>query len=90
MPILRASIDVNLPWRLDLPGDHMRAMIFFFTALFAIPVVQVAIGPRFERTGARVVIDRSGEIIIAVGKHLRAREIGYPTAPRPERRPKAG
>ena len=81
---------VNSPGASTCRGDHMRAMIFFFTALFAIPVVQVAIGPRFERTGARVVIDRSGEIIIAVGKHLRAREIGYPTAPRPERRPKAG
>ena len=68
----------------------MRAMIFFFTALLAIPVVQVAIGPRFERTGARVVIDRSGEIIVAVGKHLRTRETGYPMGPRPERRPKAG
>jgi hypothetical protein len=67
----------------------MRTMIVFFIALFAIPVVQVAVGPRFERTGAPVVIDRSSKIIIAVGKHLRTRDIEYPMGPRPEPRPKA-
>jgi hypothetical protein len=64
-------------------------MIIFFIALLAIPVVQVAVGPRFERSGAPVVIDRSSQIIIAVGKHLRTREIEYPMGPRSERRPKA-
>jgi hypothetical protein len=67
----------------------MRTMIIFFIALLAIPVVQVAVGPRFERSGAPVVIDRSSQIIIAVGKHLRTREIEYPMGPRSERRPKA-
>jgi hypothetical protein len=64
-------------------------MIVFFIALLAIPVVQVAVGPRFERSGAPVVIDRSSQIIIAVGKHLRTREIEYPMGQRPERHPKA-
>lgn len=67
----------------------MRTMIFFFIALLAIPVLQVAIGPRFERTGAPVLIDRSSKIIIAIGKHLRTRNIEYPMGPRPERPPKA-
>ena len=67
----------------------MRTMIVFFIALFAIPVVQVAIGPRFERTGAPVLIDRSSQIIMAVGKHLRTRDIGYPMDPKSEPRPKA-
>jgi hypothetical protein len=65
-------------------------MVVFFIALLAIPVVQVVIGPRFERTGAPVLIDRSSKIIIAVGKHLRTRDIEYPMDPRTERRPKAG
>jgi hypothetical protein len=64
-------------------------MIVFFIALLTIPVVQVAVGPRFERSGAPVVIDRSSKIIIAVGKHLRTREIENPMGPRSERRPKA-
>jgi hypothetical protein len=64
-------------------------MIVFFIALLAIPVVQVAVGPRFERSGAPVVIDRSSRVIIAVAKHLRAREIEYPMGPRSERHPKA-
>jgi hypothetical protein len=71
-----------------LSGDHMRTIAFYFIALLAIPVVQIAFGPRIERAGAPVVIDRSTNIIIAVGKHLRARELNSPTAPRPERRPK--
>jgi hypothetical protein len=66
----------------------MRTIVFYFIALLAIPVVQIAFGPRIERAGAPVRIDRSANIIIAVGKHLRARDIDYPTAPRPERRPK--
>jgi hypothetical protein len=66
----------------------MRTFVFFFIALLAIPVVQIAFGPRLERAGAPVLIDRSANIIIAVGKHLRARDPDYPTAPRPERRPK--
>jgi hypothetical protein len=66
----------------------MRTIVFFFIALLAIPVVQIAFGPRLERAGAPVLIDRSANIIIAVGKHLRARDRDYPTAPRPERRPK--
>jgi hypothetical protein len=66
----------------------MRTIVFYFIALLAIPVVQIAFGPRIERAGAPVLIDRSANIIIAVGKHLRARDIDYPTAPRPERRPK--
>jgi hypothetical protein len=67
---------------------HMRTIIIFFIALLAIPVVQVAIGPRSGRSGAPVVIDRSSEIIIAISKHLRAREIAYPMGARSERRPK--
>jgi hypothetical protein len=67
----------------------MKTMIVFFIALLAIPVVQVAVGPRFERSGAPVVIDRSSRIIIAVGKHLRTREIENLMGPRPERHPKA-
>jgi hypothetical protein len=63
-------------------------MIVFFIALLAIPVVQVAFGQRFERAGAPVLIDRSSKIIIAVGKHLRTRDIEYPTVPRSQRRPK--
>jgi len=60
----------------------MRTMIVFFIALLAIPVVQVAFGPRNERTGSPILIDRSNEIITAVSKHLRARDMAYPTAPR--------
>ena len=67
----------------------MRTLIFFFIALLAIPVVQVALGPRFERAGAPILIDRSSKIIIAVGKHLRTRGIENPMGPRSERRPKA-
>ena len=70
-------------------GDHMRTMIVFFIALLAIPVVQVTIGPRFERAGVPVLIDHSSKIIIAVGKHLRTRNIEYLMGPRSERRPKA-
>jgi hypothetical protein len=66
----------------------MRTMIVFFIVLLAIPVVQVAFGPRLERAGAPVVIDQSSKIVIAVGKHLRTRDIEYPMGPRPERRPK--
>jgi hypothetical protein len=66
----------------------MRTMIVFFIALFAIPVVQVAFGPRFERPGAPVLINHSGKVIIALGKRLRSRDIEYPTGPRSER-PKA-
>ena len=69
----------------NLAGAHMRTMVFFFTALFAVPVVQVAVGPHFERPV--VVIDCSIET--AVSQHLRARETGFPIAPRPERWPKA-
>jgi hypothetical protein len=53
----------------------MRTMIVFFIALLTIPVVQVAIGPPLERGGVPVVIDRSSKIIVAVGKHLRTREL---------------
>jgi hypothetical protein len=67
----------------------MRTMIVFFIALLAVPVVQVAIGPRFERPGAPVHINQSGKIIIAVGKHLRIRDIEYPTGPKSEHLPKA-
>jgi hypothetical protein len=67
----------------------MRTMIVFFIALFAIPIVQVAIGPRLERTGATVLIDRSSKVIIAVGKRLRTRDIEYPTGPRLELLPKS-
>jgi hypothetical protein len=66
----------------------MRTIIVFFVALLAIPVVQIAFGPRLERAGAPVLIDRSANIIIAVSKHLRARDLDYPAAPRRERRPK--
>ena len=66
----------------------MRTLILFFIALLAIPVVQITFGPRFERAGAPILIDRSSKIIIAVGKHLRARDIENPMGPRPERRPK--
>ena len=68
----------------------MRTMIVFFIALLAIPVVQVAISPRLERGGVPVVIDRSSKVIIAVGKHLRMREIEHPMGPSSERRPKVG
>jgi hypothetical protein len=68
----------------------MRTMIVFFIALLAIPVVQVASGPRFERSGAPVIIDRSSKIIIAVGRHLRTREIDSPMRPGSDRPPKAG
>jgi hypothetical protein len=67
----------------------MRTIILSFIALLAIPVFQVAFDQRFERAGGPVLIDRSGKIIIAVSQHLRARDMGYPTAPRSERRPKA-
>jgi hypothetical protein len=63
----------------------MRTLIFFFIALLAIPIAQIAFGQRHERAGAPFVIDRSDKIIIAVSKHLRSRDIG---APRFERRPK--
>jgi hypothetical protein len=63
----------------------MRTMIVFFIALFAIPVVQVAVGPRFERPGAPVLINHSGQVIIALGKRLRPRDIEYPMGPRSER-----
>jgi hypothetical protein len=66
----------------------MRTLIVFFIALFAIPVVQVAIGPRFERSGAPVLIDRSEKVIIAIGKHLRNHDIENPMGPTAERRPK--
>jgi len=66
-------------------GVHMRTIIFFFVALLAIPIAQIAFGPPLERAGAPVRIDRSGQIIIAVGKHLRARDIELPlTARRPK------
>jgi hypothetical protein len=71
-------------------GDHMRSMVLFFIALLAIPVIQVAFGPRLERAGSPVLIDRSSKIIIAVGKRLRNRDIDNPMAPRPERHPKTG
>jgi hypothetical protein len=67
----------------------MRMVIFFFVALLAIPIAQVVFGPRFERPGSLVLIDRSSKIIIAVGKRLRTRDIEYPMVPRPEWRPKA-
>jgi hypothetical protein len=88
MRILPWFVDANVPWHVDLSGDHMRPMIFFFVALLAIPIVQVAFGSRLERAGAPVVIDRSGQIIIAVSKHLRARDGELPLTPRAERRPK--
>jgi hypothetical protein len=71
-------------------GDHMRTMIVFFIALLAIPIIQITIGPRFERPGAPVVIDRSSKIVTALGRHLRGRDFEFPMVPRSERRPKAG
>jgi hypothetical protein len=82
------TADDNLHCTSACGGDHMRTMIVFFIALLAIPVVQVAFGPRNERTGSPILIDRSNKIIIAVSKHLRARDMNYSTAPRTERRPK--
>jgi hypothetical protein len=67
----------------------MRTMIVYFIALLAIPVVQVAVGPRLDRAGVPVVIDRSSQIIIAVGKHLRAPELEYPSGLWSEHRPRA-
>jgi hypothetical protein len=67
----------------------MRAMIIFFVALFAIPIVQVAIGPRLERGRAPVLIDRSNKIISAVGKRLWTRDIEDRLGPRRQQRPKA-
>jgi len=66
----------------------MRTMAFFFIALLAIPVIQIAYGPRLERAGAPVVIDRSAKIMIAVSKHLRVRDLDDLTTSRSERRPK--
>jgi hypothetical protein len=66
----------------------MRTIIVFFIALLAFPVVQIAFAPRLERTGAPVLIDRSSNIFIAVGKQPGARDIEYPMSPRSERRPK--
>jgi hypothetical protein len=68
----------------------MRTMIVYFVALLAIPVVQIAIGPRLDRAGIPVVIDHSSRIIIAVGKHLRTTDIAHPSGPWSERRPRAG
>ena len=70
-------------------GDHMRTMIVYFVALLAIPIVQVVIGPRLDRAGIPVVIDRSSRVIIAVGKHLRTPDVGYPSGPWSERHPRA-
>jgi|HubBroStandDraft_4_1064222.scaffolds.fasta_scaffold1112013_1 hypothetical protein len=67
----------------------MRTMIVYFIALLAIPVVQVAVGPRLDRAGVPVIIDRSSQIIIAVGKHLRAPELEYPSGLWSEHRPRA-
>jgi hypothetical protein len=67
----------------------MRTIIFFFVALLAIPIVQIAFGPRLERAGTPIHIDRSDQIIIAVSKHLHARDIESPMTPRAERRPKS-
>jgi hypothetical protein len=67
----------------------MRTMIVYFIALLAIPVAQVVMGPRLDRAGVPVVIDRSSQIIIAVGRHLRAPDIAYPLGPGSERRPRA-
>ena len=66
----------------------MRTMIVYFVVLLAIPIVQVAIGPRLDRAGVPVVIDRSSRIIIAVGKHLRTPDIAYPLGAWSERRPR--
>jgi hypothetical protein len=67
----------------------MQTIFGFFTALLAIPVVQVACAPRLARAGAPVLMDRSSKILLADGKQLRTREIGDPMSPRSERRPKA-
>jgi hypothetical protein len=67
----------------------MRTMIVFFIALLAIPIIQITIGARFERTGAPVLIDQSSKIVTALGKHLRVRNFEFPMGPRSERRPKA-
>ncbi|HWF94003.1 MAG TPA: hypothetical protein VG291_03495 [Xanthobacteraceae bacterium] len=67
----------------------MRTMIVYFIALLAIPVVQVAMGPRLDRAGVPVVIDRSSQIIIAVSRHLRTPGIEYPLGLWSERRPRA-
>ena len=67
----------------------MRTMIVYFIALLAIPVVQIAIGPRLDRAGVPVIIDRSSQLIIAVGKHLRTPDIAYPSGAWSERRPRA-
>jgi hypothetical protein len=64
----------------------MRTIVFFFVALLTIPIAQITFGPRLERAGAPVLIDRSGQIIIAVSKHLRARDFELPSAPPAERR----
>jgi hypothetical protein len=82
------SVGDNFRAQVQLREDHMRTMIMFFVVLLAIPVVQVAIGPRLERSGAPVVIDRSGEVMLAIGKHLRIREIVYPMGQRSEPHPK--
>jgi hypothetical protein len=66
----------------------MRTIMFFFAALVAIPIVQIAFGSRLERAGAPVAIDRSSQIIIAVSKHLHARDLEFPMTPRTERRPR--
>jgi hypothetical protein len=66
----------------------MRTIVFFFVALLAIPIAQIAFGPRLVRAGTPVLIDRSGQIIIAVSKHLRVRDFELPLTPRAERRPK--
>jgi hypothetical protein len=68
----------------------MRTMIVFFVALLAIPIIQITVGPRFERPGAPVLIDRSSKIVTALGKHLRVRDFEFLMVPRSERRPKAG
>jgi hypothetical protein len=60
----------------------MRTIIVFFIALFAIAIVQVAIGPQLERTGAPALIDRSNKIILAIRKHLWAPDIEYPNRPK--------
>jgi hypothetical protein len=67
----------------------MRTMIVYFIALLAIPVVQVAVGPRLDRAGVPVIIDRSSQIIIAVGKHLRTPDLEYPSGLWSEHRPRA-
>jgi hypothetical protein len=52
----------------------MRSVILFFITLSARLIVSATIDPRFEVAGAAVLIDRSSEIIIAVGTHLQGRE----------------